>query len=79
MTNTVTNAIAIRGYHGRLYKRELLETLNRIAKVESPDYLWNYEGTIGEFAEQWKRPFLSYYFENQWCIYVTDYNSFNTR
>jgi hypothetical protein len=52
--------IQIRGWHGRLSKVKS-EKMNSIATtVVETDYKWTFDGSIGEFAEKWNLPFVSY-------------------
>lgn len=70
--------IKIQGFHGKvsLLKSDKMET---IARVITPMYQWEFDGTIGEFADKWQCAFLAYFIDDSWMVYISDYTTFGQR
>ena len=78
--------IEIKGWHGNLSSGRNKQSpfalrLDEIAKpsLVNPDYVWLFDGTVGQFADQWQKPFMVFYHEGQPSIYVTQHSNFNAR
>lgn len=69
-------AIIIRGYH-RSLPPKMAKELDAIAMPIQLNYEWEFEGSIGDFSEQWKKPFLAY--PKDRIVFVTQHNSFGAR
>lgn len=70
--------IKIQGFHGKV-SRLRSNKMDTMARVIAPMYQWEFDGTIGEFADKWQYAFLAYFVDNNWMIYITDYISFSAR
>jgi hypothetical protein len=70
--------IKIQGWHGKLSEKKSAK-VDGIAAIATPRYQWIYNGTVGEFSEQWKDNFLCYWIDDGWMIFITDYSSFGQR
>jgi hypothetical protein len=78
--------IEIKGWHGslssgRTKRNPLAVRLDEIAKpsLVHPDYVWSFDGTVGQFAERFQHNFMVLYHEGKPSIYITQYGSFNQR
>ncbi len=79
-------SIPIKGWHGRLSPK-LAKEMDAIAMPIEKDYIWEFEGSVGDFADKWGKPFLAYPpgkiqkadLVTSWNIFVTDHNSFGAR
>ena len=73
-------AIQILDYHGRL-PETLSKKMDKIAMPIVPSKEWEFEGSVGDFAEQWGEKFLCYQNKGDGVktIFVTQYNSFSAR
>lgn len=69
--------IKVKGWHGELNPMDSVR-MNRIATVVETNYIWTFDGTIGDFADKWKNKFLVYYVEGMPVIYLTSKHNFST-
>lgn len=72
--------IEITAWHGTL-NGEFAKAMDAIAKpsLVHPNHTWLFDGTIGEFANLWKRNFMVLYSDGKPNIFVTNYYSFSQR
>lgn len=72
--------ITIKGFHGPVPK-DMAQKMDAMADIVTPNFVWQFAGTIGEFADKWQLPFLAYTNEiGQYDqIYITKYTSFGQR
>jgi len=74
--------IQVRGWHGKLTP-EFAKRMDAIAKPSAvtPDLIWMFDGTMGEFAEQWQGHFMALWDDEKSCydLFITQFRSFSTR
>ena len=78
-------SILIKGYHGTLPSK-LAKEMDNIAMPIQPNYEWEFEGSVGDFAEKWGRMFMALPDVEaskdrmaHYQIYVTQHNSWGAR
>jgi hypothetical protein len=76
-------AIRVKGYHGYL-KPAQVKKMDDIAIPLEPRSLWEFEGSIGDFAQKWDEKFLVHRFKDfpedstHEIIFITSYGTFGT-
>ncbi len=78
--------ITVRGWHGTL-SLEKSKRMDSIAMPIKPRFEWEFEGSVGDFAEKWELPFIAYpldkpkkdEFAVRWRIFISDYPSWQAR
>jgi hypothetical protein len=78
-------SILIKGYHGYLTPK-LAKEMDAIAMPITPNIEWEFEGSVGDFAEKWGHMFMAIpdveatkTHTAHYQIYVTQHNSWGAR
>lgn len=77
--------IIVKGWHGNL-NAELSKVMDEIAMPIKPNNEWEFEGSVGDFAEKWQRHFIAYPIDEpskihypRYEIFITQHGSFSAR
>jgi len=67
--------IEVKAYHGMISTR-LANKMDKIAKLGESEFKWDFEGTVGDFADKWQNNFLALCDKGVWKIFITDRQTF---
>lgn len=74
--------IRVKGWHGRL-SPDFAKKMDEIAIPIQTDYEWEFEGSVGDFADQWRDKFMALFCPSigtaNYDIYITQHSNFGQR